>query len=207
MDDKKEVKVEQINTTPQDGFVDEKDINPVDMDNYHKYFKGYSTNEIISTNDPRITRPFVKIVSGIFIVIGILELLFCFIRFSISNVIFGLLFLFISIFGLKKANSDIDKVEQEYKKNPNYNEKMTQEEKHQYINTVKSVANTSYKETFTKQSFNWLKKQTIIICSIIDIFLFILLSISINIVIGIIILVIAILIELLYLIIISKLIK
>ena len=41
MDDKKEVKVEQINTTPQDGFVDEKDINPVDMDNYHKYFKGY----------------------------------------------------------------------------------------------------------------------------------------------------------------------
>ena len=97
------------------------------MDNYHKYFKGYSTNEIISTNDPRITRPFVKIVSGIFIVIGILELLFCFIRFSISNVIFGLLFLFISIFGLKKQIVTLIKLNKNIK-NPNYNEKMTQEE-------------------------------------------------------------------------------
>lgn len=84
---------------------------------------------------------------------------------------------------------------------------MTEEEKQKYTNTVKSVVNTSYKETFTKQNFNWLKKQTIIICASIDIFLFILLSISINVVISITILIIAILIELLYLIIISKIIK
>ena len=70
--------IETIETTPDDGFVHSSVTNPVRMEHYGKdntmYHKGYSKTFVYTTNDPRITRPFVYGICGVFFVIGIIAL-------------------------------------------------------------------------------------------------------------------------------------
>lgn len=98
---------ETIETTPEDGFVPDKEIRPVKMQHYGdgntQYHKGHSKTVVFTTNDPRITRPFVYGVCGIFFVIGIFMLL-------AGDFFFGIIFPVLSILMFVKAKKDIDKV-------------------------------------------------------------------------------------------------
>lgn len=105
-------KVETMQTTPEDNFVPFDTRRPNALYDYNKdkmYHKGISKTVSFTTDDPRITRPFVWIISLIFIVIGI---------YQIFNdlVFFGILFLPIGIAFFIKGNKDINKIAKEYKK-------------------------------------------------------------------------------------------
>lgn len=112
-----------IETTPQDGFVPLSDINHVNMNNRGKYHKGYSKHISISTNDPRITRPFVYGICGLFGGIGIIILLISLLIHEWVLIILGFFFVIFSVFGLFKGKKDIDNIEEERLKNPNYDPK------------------------------------------------------------------------------------
>lgn len=102
-----DLNVETIETTPEDGFVKDKTIRPVKMQHYGKgntqYHKGYAKTVVYTTNDPRISRPFVYGVCGIFLAIGILMLL-------IEKLFFGVIFTTTAILTFVIAKKDIDKI-------------------------------------------------------------------------------------------------
>ena len=100
--------IETIETTPNDGVVPEKVIRPVDMDTIGKYHKGYSTTKTFSTNDPRITRPFVYGTCSLIFILGIIMLL-------TGNLFFGIIFVVSGILVFNKAKKDIDKIGEELK--------------------------------------------------------------------------------------------
>ena len=105
-------KIETIQTTPDDNFVPFDTRRPNALYDYNKdkmYHKGNSKTVSFTTDDPRITRPFVCIVSLIFIAIGIYQILN-------DLVFFGIIFLPIGIAFFIKGNKDIDKIAKEYKK-------------------------------------------------------------------------------------------
>lgn len=200
------IKVETIETTPEDGFVEKRKINPLDMDNYHKYHKGYSQNKVFTTNDPRIMRPFVFIVCGLFWIIGTIFLLISFLKTNIMTFLFGLSFLAISTWSFFKAKKDIDNVEKKLLKNSNYNpdDKKVIEG---FKKDIKSDFNEINKSVFTKEKLKWFLKTSLIMYSVIAITIFIILSILINIFLGLFILVFLILIGFLYYWLISKMFK
>lgn len=103
-----------IETNPDDGFVHQADINNTNMNNYGKYHKGYSKNISISTNDPRITRPFAFVISGLLLGIGIMTLLINLLDFDLMSIIVGLIFIILSIFAFFKSKKDIDNIEKNY---------------------------------------------------------------------------------------------
>lgn len=58
-------------TTAEDGFVPMSEMYPSDMDHLGEYHKGEMKVTGYETNDPRVTRPFVYGICGLFICIGI----------------------------------------------------------------------------------------------------------------------------------------
>lgn len=201
-------KIEKIETTPENGFVPEADIHRVDVDNYGEFHKGYSKSTVHTTNDPRITRPALKIMCGIFAVVGLFLLLIGIISFSFSNILFGILFVFFGSFGYIKGKKDIDKIEEELKQNDkeyiNTDPKDVQKE---FINNIKKSYNEDVKSTFTKEHFNWFLKFTLPIYCVISAIIFLLITIFVNVVLGIVILIILILCGLFYYWIVSKICK
>ena len=103
---------ETIETTPLDGFVKDEEIRPVKMQHYGKgnnqYHKGFSKTVIYTTNDPKVTRPFVYGICGIFLIIGIFMLL-------IGNWFFGITFTATALFSFLKSKKEIDKVAEDLK--------------------------------------------------------------------------------------------
>lgn len=200
---------ETIETTPEDGFVPEKEIRPVKMQHYGdgntQYHKGYSKTVVFTTNDPIITRPFIKIVCGIFFVIGLVMLLF------FRNIFFGLIFIATSIFTYVKANKDIDKIADELKSKGQDVTIDSVEEKEQLKNGVSGIFNQSVKDvtssTFTKDNYKWFIKTTMPIYCIIVAIIVILISIFVNIFLGLFVLIVLGLGGLLYYYLISKLFK
>lgn len=199
--------VKETKTTPDDGFVHKKDINPLDMESYGKYFKGYSTSKIVSTNDTRITKPFVNVFSMILIIIGILCLLSMLFKVTITSIILGLAFVSIGLFLRFKGNKDISKIEAKYKSNSNYNEDLSSDVRKEYVDNLKNQFDISRKNTFTKQNYKWFKRYGLIFSIIIDILAFIFLSMLVNIIMGIFILIVFVLVECLYFTLVSKLFK
>lgn len=208
MEKKKETKLnkdgtytitEVIETTPEDGFVHQPDINKIDINNYGEFHKGYQKNIPMTTNDPRITRPFAYGICGLFLGIGLFLLL-------IKSYFFGLLFILISVFGFLKSKKDIDNIEKELLKNSNYNpndktvaKEFTREVGEKFIDVTSS--------SFTKNKFKNFIKVSLPIYIIISAITAILISIFINIFLGIFILIILILSGLFYYIIVSKICK
>lgn len=192
--------IETIETNPEDGFVHEADIHNVDIHNYGKYSKGYSKSYTFTTNDTRITRPFIYGLCGLFLGIGIICLL-------LSNWFFGIIFILSAILIFSKAKKDIDKVEQELRKNGNYKEKLSAEEKQEYKQEVEEAFDDIKKSVFTKDYLRWLLKVSIPIYSIISIIIFIVITILVNIIVGIVALVLLALLGLIYFFVISKICK
>ena len=82
MEKKKETKLnkdgtytitEVIETTPEDGFVHQPDINKTDINNHGEFHKGYQKKFSMTTSDPKITRPFAYGICGFFLGIGLFK--------------------------------------------------------------------------------------------------------------------------------------
>ena len=103
---------ETIETTPDDGWIEAKEINPTKINHYRKgnrkYYKGFSKTVSYTTNDPRITRPIAYSMCGIFLIIGIIMLLF-------RNWFFGIIFATTAISVFFKFKKSIDKIAEELK--------------------------------------------------------------------------------------------
>lgn len=200
--------VETIETTPKDGFVSDKEIRPVKMQHYGdgntQYHKGYAKTVVYTTNDPRITRPFIKVVCGIFLTIGLIMLLF-------RNWFFGIIFVGTSIFTYIKANKDIDKVAEKLKNKGQDVTIDSIEEKEQLKSEVVGIVKDGLKDvtssTFTKDRYKGFAKATIPIYCVVATIIVILISIFINIFLGLFLLIILGLGGFLYYYLISKLFK
>ena len=208
MEKKKETKLnkdgtytitEVIETTPEDVFVHQPDINKTDINNHGEFHKGYQKKFSMTTSDPKITRPFAYGICGFFLGIGLFLLL-------IKFYFFGLLFILISVFGFLKSKKDIDNIEKELLKNSNYNpndktvvKEFTREVGEKFIDVTSS--------SFTKNKFKNFIKVSLPIYIIISAITATLISIFINIFLGIFILIILILSGLFYYIIVSKICK
>lgn len=180
------VEIETIETTPEDGFVHDSVIRPTKMQHYGKdntmYHKGYSKTFTYTTNDPRITRPFIKIMCGIFLTIGLVMLLL------FRDLFFGIIFISVSIFAYFKANKDIDKVAEELKqqgKDVTIDSKEEAEQiKNEFVGTIKGGMNDVIASTFTKNNFKWFIKAGLPIYAIVVILVSLLLGIFVSIFLG-----------------------
>ena len=201
--------VEIIETTPKDGFVSDKEIRPVKMQHYGyrniQYHKGYSKTVVFTTNDPRITRPLIKIMCGIFFGIGLITLLL------FRDIFFGLIFIVSSVFTYFKTKKDIDKIANELKSQDKDVTIDSVEEQEQIKKEVVELFKDNLKDVksniFTKDKFNLFVKTSLIIYSVVVIIIVILISIFINVFLGLFLLIILSLGGLLYYYLISKLFK
>lgn len=176
------VEMETIETTPEDGFIQSSEIRPTKMQHYEKdnamYHKGYSKTFTYTTNDPRITRPFIKIMCGIFLTSGLLMLLL------FKNIFLGIIFILVSIFAYLKAKKDIDKIAEELKqqgKDVTIDSKEEAEQiKNEFVGTIKGGMNDAISNTFTKNNFKWLIKASLSIYAIMIILISLLLGIFVS---------------------------
>lgn len=72
--------------------------------------KGQSKTVRYTTNYPRVKRPAIRIICGIFLLIGLIILLL------FKNVLWGTIFIFVPRYTYYKVNKGIDKVVEELKK-------------------------------------------------------------------------------------------
>ena len=198
------VRKETIKQTPKDGFVSDTIMEPVNPNAYGKYHKGNRTTVSYSTNDPRITRPFVYGMCSLFFIIGII-LLLC------KMWIMSICFIAMSLFVFNKSKKDIDAVAEELKKQGQDVTIDSKEEAKQILNGVtedfKNGFDEAKKATFTKEAFKNFLKLSIPIYSVIAVIVSLLITIFINIFLGIILMILFILIGLGYYYIISKICK
>ena len=200
--DESRVKTKKIETRPEDGFVREADIHEVNPNNYGKYFKGYSNSTVYTTSDPRITRPFIYGFCSLFLIIGILSLLF-------GGWFFGIIFIASATILFTKSKKDIDKIENELKANSNYDNSKEESRKVQkeFVEGIGGDLENATKRTFTKDNFNKFKKETLIVYCIISFIIFMLLAIFVNLFLGIFVLIVLVLCGFIYYSIISKICK
>lgn len=98
-----------IETTPNDGFVSEKDIRPYKYRNEGKYHKGYSKTYTYTTNNPTITRIFVIVLTVALLIFGYF--------FAKILPIFGYLFMVVVLLMFVKSMFEINKISKQLKKN------------------------------------------------------------------------------------------
>ncbi len=153
-------KEETIRTTLEDGLVPEREIKPAALsgETRGKYHVGYSTTKTYSTNDPRITWPFVAVFCGIFLLIGIITLL-------LHLWFFAAAFIGIAIFGFVKANKDIDAIADKLKKQGKDVTIDSKEELNEVVTDVTDKMKTSFQEvgqeTFTQAHMKHFTKKTL----------------------------------------------
>ena len=121
--------------TPEDGFIEDDYFLMEDKGVYHK---GYQTRKTTTTNDPRVVRAFIKSFCLLFLGIGVFLLL-------IHQVLFGIIFVLLSVFIYKTENQKNDEREKEFIKNPQYNK-----EDRQVVDDFKQEIKEETKNTFSK---------------------------------------------------------
>lgn len=186
---------ETITTTPEDSMVSERVIRPAATDRSvrGKATQGYSTTKTYTTNDPRVTRPFVKIMSGIFFFIGLFMLL-------LGKWFFALTFIPTAVFAYVKGSKDIDKVEQKLKAEGH---DVTQDSspeavKAEIADVMMDDFRESAKETFTHDHVNRFTKLTLPIFAVMGIIVSVALSLAVSVIMGIFVLILFVAIGLFY---------
>lgn len=196
--------IKTIETTPEDGFVPEGLLRPTSVDTVGKYHKGYAKTKSFSTNDPRITRPFVYGTCSLILILGIVMLL-------TGNLFFGIVFTISGILVLNKAKKDIDKVAEELKAKGHDVTIDSVEEKEQikeeFVGAIKENVKDVTSSVFTEDRYNWFVKTTVPIYCVIVAIIVILISVFVNIFLGLFLLIILSLGGLLYYFLISKICK
>ena len=125
-------RVESVEKGFEDGFVHEADFHQVGQDYYGKFHMGAAKDVTITTNDPRITRPFLKIVCGIFFTIGLLMLVLGLITSSLFYILFGVTFIVFISYVYFKGKKPIDEIEEELKQTVEYQSYYNYERKISY---------------------------------------------------------------------------
>lgn len=178
------LEVETIETTPEEGFIQESKLhpaNPLDFEKHVTYKKGYTKTKSYTTDDPRVTRPFAYGISSIFFLIGISSLIF-------GNYFFGMIFTAISIFAFLKTKKDIDTISKEKQKQGKDVTIDSKEEAQQLINDFSNVIKKDFKDdkkmVWTKKNYKWFLKIALPIYIIISILVSIICFIA-NIILGI----------------------
>ena len=173
--------IQTIETTPEDNFVPEREIRPTSIDTYGKYHKGYTKTKTFSTNDPRIIKPFLYGMCGLFFAIGLFMLI-------LGDLFFGIIFPLTSIFIFIKLKKDLDKKTEELR-NKGYDvtiDSIEEKEqlKKQVITSFKDGVKDVTSSTFTKDKFKWFVKTTIPIYCVIVVIISLLLGLLVNILLG-----------------------
>ena len=108
---------------PEDGPVSMYKEFAMDHDKRGKYLIGHMKKVSIATNDPKVTRPFVRIICGIFLGVGILQILLGLLSFRLEKIIFGFIlgsaFVATAVVGYIIAERDISRIEEELKRKQN----------------------------------------------------------------------------------------
>lgn len=179
-------KIEVTEKTPEDGFIYENkehistswsDTNSPPRSVWHK---GYAKKFSYTTNDPRITRPFVYTICGIFFVIGIISLL-------LRSCFFGITFTVAALLTFFDAKKGIDAIEEDFRKQGHDmdSESKKKEVRKEFVETMKYGINDAMTSTFTKKNFKYFSKQTIPIYCIIAVVTSLFIIIFVNIFLGI----------------------
>lgn len=194
--------------TPEDGFVyQNKERIAVSWQETNNpprsvWYKGYAKKFSYTTNDPRITRPFVYTICGIFLVIGIISLL-------LHAWFFGIICTVMALYTFYDSKKDIDAIEEELKKQGHDmdSKEKKEEVRKEFAETMKNGFNDVKTSTLTKENFKWFSKSTIPLYCIIAVVVSLFIMIFVNIFLGIFILLLLTVFGLFYYYIISKIFK
>lgn len=200
-------KVESIEKDESDGFVHESDFNQINIDNHGRYHKGPAKTVTVSTNDPRITKPFLRLICGIFFVIGFVFLAMGIVYKSMFHIIFGAFILLFTAFTYYKAKIPMDELEAKLKQYPQYREQEPKDVRKEFVGELKESWNEAKKSTFTKDNFQKFVRVSLPLYAMICLAVFIIISIFVNILLGLAILALLVLCGLFYYWIISKICK
>lgn len=192
--------------TPEDGFVYENKERIAESDQTHLrhsvWHKGYAKKISFTTNDPRITRPFVYTMCGIFLVLGIIFLLF-------HSWFFGISFTIVAFLIFYDAKKDIDAIEKDLKKHGHDmdSKEKKEEVRREYNQILKNTINDLTTSVFTHKNSKDFAKNTLPIYCIITLITSLFFIIAVNIVLGLFILLLFVGIGVFYYYIISKICK
>ena len=144
------------------------------------WHKGYAKKFSYTTNDPRITRPFVYAMCGIFLAIGIICLLF-------HSWFFGIVFTAGALFTFYDSKKDIDAIEEDLKKQGHDmdSESKKEEVRKEFVETIKNGSKDVITSTFTKEHFKYFAKKSVPLYSVIAIATSLFIMIFVNIFLGI----------------------
>ena len=123
MNNKDEIyyKVTKKEISPEDGFVDKKEIFPDYTNDKNELFYGYGKNITFESNDPRISLPFICAICSIFFIIGLLMVI-CSIIFKTYFIsIIGIIFIIISLYAYFSSKKDIKNIAKKNDLNIDYN--------------------------------------------------------------------------------------
>ena len=155
--------------TPEDGFIEDDYFLMEDKGVYHK---GYQTRKTTTTNDPRVVRAFIKSFCLLFLGIGVFLLL-------IHQVLFGIIFVLLSVFIYKTENQKNDEREKEFIKNPQYRKddrQVVDDFKHEIKEETKSM----FSKAFSKENGKQFKKIFLLFYTIIVLLMTVLLGVFIS---------------------------
>lgn len=155
--------------TLEDGFIEDDYFLMEDKGVYHK---GYQIRKTTTTNDPRVVRAFIKLFCLFFLGIGVFLLL-------IHQMVFGIIFVLLSIFIYIIENRKNDEKEKEFVKNPQYN-KQDKQVINDFKQEIKEETKNTFSNTFSKENGKQFKKIFILLYSIITFLIVLLLGIFIS---------------------------
>ena len=99
-------------TTPEEGFVPVEKMYSSGINHHGEYHKGHMKTVSYETNDPRITRPFTYGISALFVLIGVLVLIF---GSGVAKFV-AVCFIAMGVYTFISSKRKIDQVEEELKK-------------------------------------------------------------------------------------------
>lgn len=172
--------------TPEDGFVFQNKEHiasswtETNKPGHYVWHKGYAKKFSYTTNDPRITRPFVYAMCGIFLAIGIVLLLF-------RSWFLGIIFTAGALFAFYNSKKDIDAIEEDLRNQGHDMDSQSKKEevRKEFAETMKNGFNDVKTSTFTKEHFKYFAQKTIPIYCIISIVTSLFIMIFVNIILGI----------------------
>lgn len=135
--------------TPEDGFVyQNKEHIAVSLQdtNYPPrsvWFRGHAKKVSYTTNDPRITRPFVYTICGIFLVIGSIFLL-------LRVWFLGIICIVTALLNLYNSKKDIDSIEEDLKSQGH--DMDSKEKKEEVRKEFNETIKNGFNEAFTKEN-------------------------------------------------------
>ena len=107
--------------TNDDGWVDADEVFKNNHEPKNKLFKGKAVSFNFETDDPKVTRPFVRIISSVFIVISLIAIIIGFLHNDGGSLAVGGAVLIVIVLFWINGEKTINEIEAKYYKNQNNN--------------------------------------------------------------------------------------